>query len=218
MRGLFLLVCAVFLVWSVAAPTEPLVTVIDGDTLDLNGTRYRIANIDAPERGQTCTDKIGNSYPCGQRATEAMRRLVATGRVTCGKDAIDQFGRTVAHCHVSGTDIGAAMVEQGHARAYLEFGDEYLPQEQLAQKAGLGIWAGSHDAPWDFRPVPAAAPRPAPDPACVIKGNISSKGTRIYHVPGQEHYDRTRIDPSKGERWFCSEFDAQKEGWRKARR
>jgi hypothetical protein len=52
---------------------------------------------------------------------------------------------------------------------------------------------------------------------CVIKGNISSNG-RIYHVPGQEHYDRTRISPSKGERWFCSESDARAAGWRRARR
>ncbi len=39
---------------------------------------------------------------------------------------------------------------------------------------------------------------------CAIKGNINAKGERIYHVPGGEWYDRTKIDPAKGERWFCS--------------
>ena len=52
---------------------------------------------------------------------------------------------------------------------------------------------------------------------CRIKGNISRYG-RIYHVPGGYYYDRTRIDPSKGERWFCSEAEARTAGWRRSRR
>ncbi|PBB21008.1 hypothetical protein CK219_05290 [Mesorhizobium sp. WSM4313] len=54
---------------------------------------------------------------------------------------------------------------------------------------------------------------------CNIKGNISiNTGERIYHVPGQEHYWETKISPQYGERWFCSEAEAQAAGWRKARR
>ncbi len=52
--------------------------------------------------------------------------------------------------------------------------------------------------------------------ACRIKGNISANG-RIYHVPGQRFYSRTIIDPSGGERWFCTEADARAAGWRKSR-
>jgi hypothetical protein len=51
---------------------------------------------------------------------------------------------------------------------------------------------------------------------CRIKGNISLSGERIYHVPGGEWYDETRIDRSKGERWFCSEDEARAAGWRRA--
>src|SRR4029077_3291004 len=43
---------------------------------------------------------------------------------------------------------------------------------------------------------------------CNIKGNISDRGERIYHVPGQQYYDRTTINESKGERWFCTEAEA----------
>jgi hypothetical protein len=54
---------------------------------------------------------------------------------------------------------------------------------------------------------------------CGIKGNLSyNTGERIYHVRGQEYYWQTRINWLKGERWFCSEEDARKAGWRKARR
>ena len=52
----------------------------------------------------------------------------------------------------------------------------------------------------------------------MIKGNVSRDGKRIYHAPGQQYYDDTRISLSKGERWFCSEAEAEAAGWRKARR
>lgn len=53
--------------------------------------------------------------------------------------------------------------------------------------------------------------------ACNIKGNINTRGERIYHVPGQEYYDETRISASHGERWFCSEAEARAAGWRKSK-
>jgi hypothetical protein len=52
---------------------------------------------------------------------------------------------------------------------------------------------------------------------CDVKGNISSAGERIYHVPGQEYYSRTTINWLKGERMFCSEGAARQGGWRRAK-
>ncbi|MDD2890856.1 MAG: hypothetical protein PHE49_09515 [bacterium] len=51
---------------------------------------------------------------------------------------------------------------------------------------------------------------------CDIKGNISSSGEKIYHLPGCASYSRTVINESAGERWFCSESEAKNAGWRKA--
>ena len=48
----------------------------------------------------------------------------------------------------------------------------------------------------------------------VIKGNIGSGGDRIYHTPDSPYYERTRIDESEGERWFCTEAAAVAFGWR----
>jgi len=75
--------------------------------------------------------------------------------------------------------------------------------------------AGSYTLP----PKPLSlSVRPDTDPACNIKGNISaSSGERIYYVPGQKNYDATRVNYSRGERWFCSETDAQAAGWRKSK-
>ncbi|MBX5157645.1 hypothetical protein HJB89_10965 [Rhizobium sp. NZLR8] len=51
---------------------------------------------------------------------------------------------------------------------------------------------------------------------CGIKGNVSNTGERIFHVPGQEYYRETVVNPFRGERWFCTEAAAREAGWRKA--
>lgn len=78
--------------------------------------------------------------------------------------------------------------------------------------------ASSAPKPTTSAPKPTtSAPQPAPG-KCDIKGNISNKGEKIYHVPGGQFYGATKISASKGERWFCSEAEAVKAGWRKSMR
>jgi hypothetical protein len=56
-----------------------------------------------------------------------------------------------------------------------------------------------------------------PKPGCNIKGNISwNNQKKLYHLPGMKDYAITEIDPSKGERWFCTESAAIASGWKKA--
>jgi hypothetical protein len=52
---------------------------------------------------------------------------------------------------------------------------------------------------------------------CAIKGNISTSGERIYHLPFNAYYADTHIDLSRDERWFCSESEALRAGWRPAK-
>jgi hypothetical protein len=63
---------------------------------------------------------------------------------------------------------------------------------------------------------PAAAQSP-PSRDCLIKGNVSSTGERIYHPPGCKYYAATVIDTKRGERWFCSEKEAVSAGWRRTK-
>ncbi len=52
---------------------------------------------------------------------------------------------------------------------------------------------------------------------CIVKGNIShNSGRKLYHIPGMEDYQSTKIDTKRGERWFCSESEAIANGWQKA--
>ena len=64
--------------------------------------------------------------------------------------------------------------------------------------------------------MPATA-QTSSGPQCLIKGNVSSKGERIYHPPGCRYYNSTVIDPKRGERWFCSEQEAVAAGWRRTK-
>ena len=54
---------------------------------------------------------------------------------------------------------------------------------------------------------------------CDIKGNVSyNTGEKIYHLPTDEYYDETKIDTDYGERWFCSEWEAEEAGFRRSQR
>jgi len=55
-------------------------------------------------------------------------------------------------------------------------------------------------------------------PGCAIKGNVEYEGDqRIYHLQGCEDYDKTLVNPGYGDRWFCTEAEAQASGWRRAK-
>lgn len=61
----------------------------------------------------------------------------------------------------------------------------------------------------------AAAPASNPAPTeCLIKGNVNSKGEKIYHTPDDRDYNRTKVKPEEGDQWFCTEADAQAAGFR----
>ena len=55
------------------------------------------------------------------------------------------------------------------------------------------------------------AKRDAPQ-GCPIKGRITS-GNRVYVLPGSASYERVKVRETRGERWFCSEDEAQAAGW-----
>ncbi len=80
---------------------EGRATVVDGDTLAIEGlkARIRLYGIDAPESSQTCDDASGKRYLCGGRAAQYLADLIGrSGRVTCFEEDRDRYGRIVAEC------------------------------------------------------------------------------------------------------------------------
>ena len=193
--------------------------VIDGDTIDINGRRILFHGIDAPELGQTCLGYRGE-FPCGEHARRMLAREADGQEVTCRERGQDRDGRILAVCHLDGLDLGAHMVRLGWALAYLEYSLDYVDSEKWAKGLITGLWRTRFVAPWEWRrgkrldlPEQADISR-----RCPIKGDIGRGGVRLYHVPNGQHYGRTRIDPSKGERWFCTKEQALAAGWRPSRR
>ena len=207
-----------------AKPIVGRASVIDGDTLEVHGTRIRLHGIDAPEGAQLCQDSSGKDYRCGQLAAQALAERVGSASVSCEPRDTDQYGRTVAVCRLGNEDLNGWLVSQGQAMAYQRYSDAYVQQELTAKALKRGIWAGTFQEPQEWRRAkreqgvdtrPAAASRASG--GCQIKGNISRKGEKVYHLPGTRDYERTRIDEAGGERMFCSEDEAKAAGWRPAR-
>jgi endonuclease YncB( thermonuclease family) len=187
--------------------------VVDGDTLDVDGVRYRLHGVDAPEAGQRCAARGGGSWPCGAVAIKAMRELLGDGDPVCEQEGDGGYGRTLAVCRVNGLDVGRRMVEEGMAFAFRKYSLDYVADEDAARAAGVGVWQAKTETPWEYRADKWREAGEASPTKCLIKGNVTKKG-RIYHTPWSPWYARTKINPSKGERWFCSEEDALKAGWR----
>ena len=203
--------------------------VIDGDSMIVGGTHVRLHGLDAPEGKQTCLAG-GQRWPCGRLAARALAALI-DGRVLTCRELDRKRGRTYAVCRRDDAlDINASLVAAGWAVAYRRYSEEYVEDESTAKAARRGMWRGEFVMPWDWRQgkrlrrtgAESLATTPATERQsrrCNIKGNIShNSGARIYHMPGDQDYAATRISVGRGERWFCSEREAQAAGWRRAGR
>lgn len=206
-----------------AGPSDPLglVRVIDADTWDVGGTRVRLFGIDAPELDQTCDTRDGQNWACGGWVSAQVRQMYDGRRARCTALTLDRYDRTVARCFVDDVDVGRQMVADGWAFAYRRYSMDYDLDEKGAAINARGLHGHQVQSPAEFRAIRSdgvGSDVEPPADTCTIKGNISSRGTRIYHLPGQRDYGKTRISATKGEHWFCTEPEAQAAGWRKARR
>jgi len=204
-----------------ADPRGPI-HVIDGDTFDIGGTRVRLHGVDAPEQAQLCGEGTAQVWSCGAWVTQEVRARYEGRAARCTALGQDGYGRTLARCDVDGADLGRTLVSDGLAFAFRRYSMEYDLDEKRAVVALRGLHREEIDRPSDYRAgmrqAQAVANSAGAPEDCAIKGNISRKGERIFHAPGQEHYGATQISTAKGERWFCTEAEARAAGWRKARR
>ena len=201
------------------AGVEGAIHVVDGDTLTVGSVKVRLQGIDAPETDQQCLTEHGQPWSCGAWVTQTVQARFEGKHARCKDLGTDRYGRMIATCAVDGEDIGARFVEEGLAFAYRKYSLRYVANESAARQRDAGLWAMQVQSPAQFRRVQAerrTGTAPKRDASCAIKGNISTRGERIFHVPGQKYYAAARISPRKGERWFCSQSEARRAGWRKS--
>jgi endonuclease YncB( thermonuclease family) len=189
------------------------VRVVDGDTLEIGETSYRLHGIDAPEAGQTCSRQGGGQWPCGKQAIAYMKALISGGSIRCEGNVADNYNRIIAICYNDSRDLNQAMVDAGLAWAFVKYSSDYLENEKIAKALKIGIWQQDTQTPWDYRSQKWNVANQDTPSGCPIKGNIS-KGGKIYHAPWSPWYAKTKVSLSKGERWFCNEAEAVEAGWR----
>ena len=127
------------------------VRVVDGDTLVVRGIKVRLQGIDAPERGQICTDRDGGDFDCGERARAVLTEVLKGKPVSCQSLGRDRYSRVLARCYVGRSDIGEGMVTTGLAFAYRHYSTDYVAAETTARLGERGLWAGTFEFPWSWR-------------------------------------------------------------------
>ncbi|MHC2276369.1 hypothetical protein ACVME8_002980 [Bradyrhizobium diazoefficiens] len=83
-------------------------SVIDGDTIEIHGTRIRLWGIDAPESDQLCHGDDSELYRCGQKAAAALAGLFYSipRPIICAPKDRDRYGRVVALCKIDDAGLG----------------------------------------------------------------------------------------------------------------
>ncbi len=128
------------------------VTVIDGDTIDAGGDRFRLHGIDAPEKSQPCTKENETTFDCGKAATEYLEYLTLGENVVCESTGKDRWGRYIGKCSTNTiSDLGGQMVRSGWAIAYTEYSTDYVADQQIAKESLLGMWATNFITPREWR-------------------------------------------------------------------
>lgn len=90
------------------------VTVVDGDTLRIDGERIRLLGIDSAEmpghcrKGRTCAP--GDPHQAKASLTQAARGHIQVDRIKK-----DRYGRTIAVVYANGRNLSCLQLERGQA-------------------------------------------------------------------------------------------------------
>jgi endonuclease YncB( thermonuclease family) len=215
----------------------------DANTIQLGETTYRLDGVDAPELDQVCIDDHADPWSCGVDARDQLTRLVGGHAIHCDDLGPDKAHRKrhLGLCTAQGEtlSLNQQLIRLGFAMNFQPSAKSRFDKDQAgARDDRKGIWKGCFVAPQEFRlgkkdgallggACPADKDREirsvlfpqdlAMPPRCSIKGKFAVRArvtghVGIYHLQGCRSYPAlTRPD-----RWFCSEDDAQAEGFRRA--
>lgn len=132
--------------------------IFDGDTLDLEGVRIRLAGIDACELDQVAK-LVTETWPCGTLAKARLVELTAGADIRCIWSELDLYDRALAICDIYGTDLvlNKIMVQEGLAVGYRGSGEgtvsnpSYEEIEALAKQNRRGLWKTEFEVPSEHR-------------------------------------------------------------------
>ncbi|MDA9503732.1 hypothetical protein XI09_02540 [Bradyrhizobium sp. CCBAU 11386] len=220
-----------------AAKLSDAPRILDGNTIEIEQTKIRLLGIEAPATDQICVDAHGRKWACGVAARDELIKHSKGRTWDCHTTGVDEYRRSLGTCFIEGENVNAWMVRSGWALSSGRSSPNYAIYELVASTADAGLWSGAFITPWDWRrrnkstiivgasSVPIDARElllgstllsDPPSPECLIKGTVDRNGERIYHLPGQLSYAQIDITKMPGDRWLCSEAEAEATGWHKA--
>lgn len=206
--------------------------IIDGDTIRINyngsSEKVRLLLVDTPE---TNHETLGEQ-PYGPEAKTFVKQLLA------GQNSVylefdvsyrDKYKRLLAYVYTKdGISVQEQLLKNGLARvAYIyepntKHVDWFNSIQKTAQNSATGIWSvedyvtnrGFDKSVFTENNISSENETSGiQESSCEIKGNINSKGVKIYHSPGQKDYDSTQP-----EEMFCSAEEAESAGYKAASR
>lgn len=205
------------------------IRIVDGDTIKIkykgNEESIRLLLIDTPE---TSHPKMG-VQPFGPEAKEYARTFFGSGEKVylefdvAGENR-DKYGRLLAYAWVGNKMYNYEVIKEGLARVAYVYApntrhvDAFYEAQKEAQAKALNIWSVEDYATNSgFKTEKIQSEEPKEEEIttstnngdCDIKGNISSSGEKIYHVPSGQFYERTNE-----EEMFCSTQEAENAGYR----
>jgi endonuclease YncB( thermonuclease family) len=157
--------------------TAKIIAVLDGDTVLMRREdglmKIRLAEIDAPEKAQTF----------GETSKQSLSGMVLGKQVKVISQAVDQYGRLVAHLSVDGLDVNAEQIRRGMAWEYSNFHSNkaLIALQEEARQAPRGLWAQSDPTPpWEWRKLhpstkPGAVAASATDHAAAPGASCGNK-------------------------------------------
>ncbi len=151
------LICAFAFLYVTCADTSKaqtyegkVIKVTDGDSINImyegKTLRIRLAEIDAPERGQ----------PFGKKSKEALADYVAGKEVQVVEIDVDRYERIVGQVYLGDLWVNGALVRGGYAYVYPKYATskQLYEYEAEAQESKAGIWKlpeSERIKPWVWR-------------------------------------------------------------------
>mgnify|MGYP001954994702 CR=1 FL=1 len=182
---------------------ETVSRVVDGDTFETaSGLKVRLIGVNTPE-------VYGGAEHYGREASAFSKEQLQNKTVYLFQDVseTDRYGRLLRYVFIEDQSVmfNEYLLIEGYANTMtvppdVMFADKFADLERQSRESGKGLWGDKDEKDTVLT---------CEDPK--IKGNVNSKGEKIYHVPGGRSYEQT-----KAEQMFCTEEDAIKAGFRKA--
>ncbi len=138
------LAAAILLASAGATTVSGKAQVVDGDTLEIGGQRWRLYGVQAPGLDQVC-HRAGQEYACGKTARAMLWSLVGGRDVSCAP--VGPAESAAAICTAGDTNLNEGMVAAGWALAEPAGALPYEQLQQLAKAARRGLWSGEFERP-----------------------------------------------------------------------